>query len=269
MGDQDLGFFSPALSVPGTPLAFWSPRTVSRQHPSPDLEALIFEHSEHAEPLPQPAVSKREMVRVIAERIKRYNSDIDPRGETFRAAVLLLAASEFGQNIDVLARCTGFERSFVARCARRLIDNGVWVGGSTVADWSSADEASGTFWNDVAVAEGKMCRRVTDGSVEWAPAGFWNKSFHFNDPEADKRTDNLYLDSLPSETVRTPDTTAAPELIGEVHADEGESDPAVDHPMIEQRDTQPAGEPAETGKPADENAVPPLNDVFQDVIWIG
>jgi hypothetical protein len=235
----------------------------------PDPEALIFENTEHTEPRPQPTVSKRETVRAIADRIKRYNSDIDPSGETFRAAVLLLTASEFGQNIDLLARCTGFDRNFVARCARRLIDNGVWVGGATVADWSSADEASGTFWNDVAVAEGKMCRRLIDGSVEWAPAGFWNKSFHFNAPGADKRVDNVYLDALPTETPKTPDAEAAPEMIGEAQV--------VDKADVPEgaAETSAGGDVERTNRKVDQDRseagqeVPPLNDVFQDVIWIG
>jgi hypothetical protein len=114
-------------------------------------------------------------------RVRRYNSDIDPTSDRFRTAVLLLAALDVGQNIDVLARKTSYSRAFVAKVARRLIDNGVWSGGKTISEWAPADEASGVaFWNDVAVAEGRLCRRtVENGAIEWAPPGYWNKSYDY------------------------------------------------------------------------------------------
>ena len=230
---------------------------------------MFSEHAEPTEPRPQPTASKRQVVAAIADRIRRYNSDIDPVSDTFRAAVLLLAAAEFGQNIDLLSRCTGFDRSFVARCARRLTDNGVWVGGATVADWSSADEASGTFWNDVAVAEGKMCRRTVAGNVEWAPAGFWNKSFHFTDPGSEKRLGNKYLDPMPEPAAPAQDVTA---VIGETRDAEPGADPGSPknqgESAIDDLDPSRSGESAKEST-GDKRPVPPLDDVFRDVIWIG
>jgi hypothetical protein len=234
------------------------------QHQLRSLEPLFSEHAEHTEPRPQPTISKRQAVATIADRIRRYNSDIDSRGDTFRAAVLLLAAAEFGQNIDLLSRCTGFDRSFVARCARRLTDNGVWVSGATVADWSSADEASGTFWNDVAVAEGKMCRRTVGGNVEWAPAGFWNKSFHFTDPGSEKRLGNKYLDPMPEPAETTQD---APEMIGEVRDAEPAADPGTTNDPEAVDELDPAASSESANAPT--LPVPTLDRVFQDVIWIG
>lgn len=228
---------------------------------------MISEHSETSPQTSQPAISKRRAVAAIADRIRRYNSDIDPGSDTFRAAVVLLAASEFGQNIDVLARCTGFDRAFVARCARRLTDNGVWVAGNTVAEWSTADEASGTFWNDVAVAEGKMCRRGAGSSVEWAPAGFWNKGFHFNDPEAQERSTTLYCDAVPAQP--SAPTQAAPELIGESESVESPAEQADSNqadPIENSNDTH-SNLPLTNGHHP--HPVPRLNDVFPDVIWIG
>jgi hypothetical protein len=232
------------------------------------LEPLFSDRAEPTESGPQSAVSKRQVVATIADRIRRYNSDIDSRSDTFRAAVLLLAAAEFGQNIDLLSRCTGFDRSFVARCARRLTDNGVWVSGATVADWSSADEASGTFWNDVAVAEGKMCRRTLAGNVEWAPAGFWNKNFHFTDSDSEKRLGNKYLDPMPEPAAPT---QHASEMIGELRAVEPAADPGTTNDpggAVNESDPTASSESANSptaGKPP----VPTLDRVFQDVIWIG
>ncbi|HEV2132264.1 MAG TPA: hypothetical protein VGR27_14210, partial [Longimicrobiaceae bacterium] len=91
---------------------------------------------------------------------------------TYWAVTLLLAAIEVGQNIDRLARYTGCKRSFVARCARRLVDNGVWQGGETICEWAVEREAHPSFWKDVAVAEGKLFRQLDEHRrLEWVPAG--------------------------------------------------------------------------------------------------
>lgn len=109
--------------------------------------------------------------------------DRSPMALTFRAALLLLAAREVGQNVDRLAARTGTTRSFVARCARRLLDHGVWADGETVCEWGDEGPAHPSFWNDVAVAEGKMCRRVDEtGAFEWAPVGDWIKFYEYRDP---------------------------------------------------------------------------------------
>ena len=142
--------------------------------------------------------ANRTPVETIRARVRRYNSDIDGKSDTFRAAVLLLVAVEYGQNVELLTRRTGIDRPFVSKCARRLIDNGVWSGGQTVADWTAGDEASGSFWNDVAVAEGKLCRRtLEDGTIEWAPAGYWNKGYHFVDPGTARQLNTVYFDAGP------------------------------------------------------------------------
>jgi len=190
----------------------------------------------------------------IKARIRRYNADVDPSGSAFKAGVLLLAGLEYGHNIDMLARRTGYERCFVARCARRLIDNGVWKQGQTIVDWSQADEASGTFWNDVAVAEGRMCRRLGEyGRFEWAPAGYWNKSFLFVDPAAKDHVAATYLD--PTEPAAPPPVTSR--------------DPAPIEPKPE---TVIGG--LEPGLPeytanGKNGYIPPLHAVFADVVWIG
>jgi hypothetical protein len=228
-------------------------------------------------------------------RIRRYNNGLDPSGQTFRAALVLLAGSAMGQNVEGLARRTGLDRAFVSRCARRLIDNGVWVGGRVVADWSAENTASGTFWNDVAVAEGKMCRRVrADGSLEWAPAGFWNKNFHFIDPDADSRLGNQYLDPSGPEThpaagTETPDGSA--EAGNPVPAD-GSGERAPGAPPPEAADSVSADELVDTEEPstptlrntaAEEeehstpekpesqlaHAAPSLHHVFRDAVWLG
>jgi hypothetical protein len=221
-------------------------------------------------PDPGAAPRARPGIREFEARIRHYNSDLQPADPAFRAAVILLAGLEYGHNIDQLARRTGYDRALVARIARRLIDNGVWKSGVTVADWSSSDEASGTFWNDVAVAEGKMCRRIGgDGRIEWAPAGFWNKNFQFVDPGADKRLDTLYLDALPEGQQQTTDAAATAEPTPPGHTATAET---ADDLTPATTVIGPAGpESAKPGKPDTPGSprVPRLDEVFRDVIWIG
>jgi hypothetical protein len=108
--------------------------------------------------------------------------DRSPMALTFRASLLLLAAREVGQNVERLAARTGTSRSFVARCARRLLDHGVWVNGETVCEWGDEGPAHPSFWNDVAVAEGKMARRTDEsGAFEWVPVGDWIKFYEYRD----------------------------------------------------------------------------------------
>jgi hypothetical protein len=220
----------------------------------------------------------------LEARIRRYNSDLEKDSVTFRVAVILLAGLEYGHNIDRISRRTGCERAFVARVARRLTDNGVWNAGVTVADWSSTDEASGTFWNDVAVAEGKMCRRIgPTGQIEWAPAGFWNKSFHYVEQEDDAGLSTLYLDAgenvdkLEEDGVDKSDENDAGEpSIGE---DEDTGSPETDvsigdgssqsQPVDNTEVVGPVPGAARAVPVSGPRSVPPLDDLFRDVVWIG
>lgn len=198
-----------------------------------------------AQPASRP--STRSTIQVLEARIRRYNSDIDPSSTTFHTAVLLLAATEYGQNIDILSRRTGYDRSFVARCARRLIDNGVWDAGRTVGDWSPEDEASGAFWNDVAVGEGKLCRRLNaDGQIEWAPAGYWKKSYEFIEPAGERPVSTTYRDPAAARSQgEAPAAGALDESVVASEAPEGE-DSAARPAAVQPVATGPAVEPPES-----------------------
>lgn len=132
----------------------------------------------------------------LEEMIRQANPGLDAASPTFRTARLLLAARQVGQNIDKLTRFTGDSREFVARCARRLWDNGVWSRGTTVAAWKDAGENDLAFWADVKVAEGQFCRRMDEqGRLQWMPAGLWWKSFDAADPRAEMEMCVHYLPS--------------------------------------------------------------------------
>lgn len=133
-------------------------------------------------PLLRPDVTKRaEFLESLQQRIRLWNAELAPDAPTFQAAVLLLAALRVGQNTAKLSRFTRYSQSFVAKCARRLCDNGVWNNGETVRSWSGGWVSEPAFWNDVSVAEGRMCRRIDKhGNPEWAPAGRWVKFYDYS-----------------------------------------------------------------------------------------
>jgi hypothetical protein len=237
-------------------------------------------------------------VRDLEEMLRGYEASGDPRSERYQSALILLASTMYGQNVDLLARRTGIPRPLVSRVARRLIDNGVWQSGSTAVSWAVGEEPGEAFWNDVGVAEGRMCRRNgTDGETEWAPAGFWNKSFQFVDPEADGRLSSTYHNAGAPEPVipaKEPAAGVVPEPEPAVPARTG---PTSAVPRNEPRSpwlddlqdvevigvsasTDPgtvvAG-PLPTDAPPEElpasrrllTTVPSLDELFGNVTWIG
>lgn len=119
----------------------------------------------------------------IRERLAALGSEAVPGSQDHEAAIILLAAEAIGQNIDRLARFTGIPREKIARSARRLVDNGVWHEGDTVSPWVDTPSDSASFWSDVAVANGGLCRRMgEDGMPEWAPQGYWRKHYEYVGP---------------------------------------------------------------------------------------
>ncbi|MGH7461690.1 MAG: hypothetical protein ACREMA_11790, partial [Longimicrobiales bacterium] len=99
----------------------------------------------------------------------------------------LLTGPMFAFNIDRLAVRTQIPRNIVAACARRLFDNGVWQPDGPIYTWRAPDDAQ--FWNDVGVAEGKLCRRVDRlGRIEWASAGAWRKAYEAADEKGESLT---------------------------------------------------------------------------------
>lgn len=129
------------------------------------------------------AIRPRPSLQDIQLRVQllTQHDERSPLGES--AALVLLAASSLGHNVDRLARFCGLSREVVARFARRLIDNGVWCGGDTVSRWSYSELEPTSFWRDVAVAEGRLCRRLNEeGEFEWAPQGYWWKHFEYVAP---------------------------------------------------------------------------------------
>ena len=79
-----------------------------------------------------------------------------------------------GDSLLTVLRRLGCSPEIVARCARRLVDSGVWKNGRTVAAWIGEGIDHPTFWNDVAVAQGLLRRHIgEDGMLHWTPVGRW------------------------------------------------------------------------------------------------
>lgn len=111
----------------------------------------------------------------VVRALQEERPDLDRGSWTFAAAVVLLTGRTVEHNVDKISRRTRLPRDFVARCARRLHDNGVWKKGLTCASWHTP--GSDEFWADVAVAEGKLSRRIDeDGEVRWVePGEVWKR----------------------------------------------------------------------------------------------
>lgn len=136
-------------------------------------------------------------VPAIRQTIARIRPELAEDSLSFRAAVLLLVGPALKFNVDRMAGRTNCPRAIAAACARRLFDNGVWQADGSVYTWKRPDDEH--FWNDVAVAEGKLCRRTDRyGCIEWAPPGAWRKAYDFG--AADPALTVSYL--ADGETVR-------------------------------------------------------------------
>lgn len=125
------------------------------------------------------AASGQEGLQAVRALIARLAPDLNEDSATYRAAFVMVAGQVVGRAVHRLAVVTGYPSEFVARCARRLVDNGVWPDGLACFEDGSTEDVE-SFWLDVGVAEGKFCRRRDEtGSLQWAPAGHWWKEFDF------------------------------------------------------------------------------------------
>jgi hypothetical protein len=215
--------------------------------------------------LPSPEPTRRTRaalsLREVEERVRELDPDLDVGSVSFRIAVLLLAAPWLDYNIDRLARFAGCSRELVARCARRLYDNGVWGCEGTDALWSDLEDGRAAFWSDVAVAEGLLCRREdAQGRPQWAPIGYWWKSYDFTGPSTLLAANTYYTPpELASESGW--DVPVAEEL--EAVTGAGPMEPAAPEPFAV----------ALPSLPVPQAGLPWLSfgssDELPDVVWLG
>ncbi|CAN5852608.1 hypothetical protein BH23GEM5_BH23GEM5_20890 [soil metagenome] len=229
----------------------------------------MFSHfaSHTAEPHLVPPSSRRS-VAVLRRRVHELDPTLPASSRSFHAAVLLLAAEQGGQNIEWLARFTGYPREFVAKCARRLYDNGVWRSGATVSRWTGNHLDSNAFWADVGVAEGKTCRRIGEsGDIEWARAGLWTKSYDFIEQatlyEPGVRYLPSHLQSEPVEELAAYAEAASPPkdgTEGEIAVAPGFEPDTESHPD--------AGKWSASQDVTHTQPATPLPELFADAVWL-
>lgn len=159
----------------------------------------------------------------LRAEVERARPDLPEGSAEFRAAVLLLLVCDGGFNVDRLAARTRFPREFVARCLRRLTDNGLWADGALWLAWREEGARSQAFWWDVDVALGRRLRRTTeDGTPEWAPLDGWVKEFEYSGRAAPTQpVFNEYRYIAPHD----PEPVAPSEADEEEGAPEGASEP--------------------------------------------
>lgn len=216
-----------------------------------------------------------------ARRVRSLGVEAPQDSETWRAALVLLGSQELGQNIDRLARRTGASRQEVSKWARRLVDNGVWQDGETVAQWTGDPTASAAFLQDVGVATGRLLRRIgANGRMEWAEAGRWNKNF---EREADDASSSAtYRDAAPratqpmalaEELERSSKSRVAAADVPEVKPSDEPVEPAqaAAEPSSVAEETAAADSPAASDSTEDKQEpedAPSLEQVFSDAVWL-
>ena len=223
-------------------------------------------------------------VQDVRQILASIRPDLSHDSMTFRAAVMLMMGPALNFNVDRLAARTGVPRAQAAVFTRRWFDNGVWQAAGPIYPWCSPNEPE--FWNDVAVGEGKLCRRGDRiDTIEWASPGVWRKSYDF----VSKGTSALsvaYVDESEQQTAAVTNEVGVdeqPEIIAfngeqvevveeadldEVAEEEEEEWEAIEDEIAAQPASSPPPSPTiwiGNAPPEPPQAVP----VTQQHVWIG
>lgn len=208
--------------LPEIEFSAFNPRRTDARAPVEvtDMSEIVSAIPGRAHPGIYGAWSKDRIVRLLRD----HGHAFPERSDTFNAALVLLASLRIRHNVDALAKFCGVRREVVARCARRLHDNGVWQEGRVICSWMVPESLGDDFRRDVAVAEGKLWRRLgDDGYPCWAPPGYWYKSYGFVDPEPKAGSAVVYL-PRPERESPSAEPTLLPAASGAHAASEKEDD---------------------------------------------
>ncbi|MQA90572.1 MAG: hypothetical protein GEU90_10100 [Gemmatimonas sp.] len=160
-----------------------------------------------------PIVNVQQILDRAGVDIVESRPTLEKVSDTFRTAVVLLLGEHVRFNVDRLARIAGYDRTFVAKAVRRLYDNGVWGDGEVKREWSER-ELDGSFWRDVAVAEGLLYRReAEDGEWEWGYPGSWWKAYDFGDSHGSGPAVRYFIAAEEERGARRPLEAMTPEEV--------------------------------------------------------
>lgn len=102
----------------------------------------------------------------IRREIKRMDPNLNEEDSSFKAAVVLMASSVVGPNVDRVHRfsksVTKVNRAFVRDLARKLRKNAVWVNDKIHCEWFEKEHGAIAFWLDVGVATGMIKKTTKD-----------------------------------------------------------------------------------------------------------
>lgn len=186
------------------------------------------------------------------ERIQELDPSLSPDTPRYMAGVLLLALQNMPPRVDLLAMRLRLPREFVAKCMRRLIDNGVVQNGSLVGGWSGDLWNEDAFWADANVALGRWWRRQDgSGRLEWIEAGGWHKPYEYVHNGADAAVGTGYLsvaEAQPQMNLDLLTVTADSHWIGALTGDDEEyaSEPEAafhESPWVGELDGAATGDP--------------------------
>jgi hypothetical protein len=108
--------------------------------------------------------------------LKKTLIEIDPslerceEDESFKTALVLLAALSCGPNVGRLADITHAPREFVTTIRRRMIQVGLWTELDVCCDhWfaSASVLRPAAFWSDVLIAQGLVTRKWFEEDCEY------------------------------------------------------------------------------------------------------
>jgi hypothetical protein len=202
-------------------------------------------------------------VQDIRETLASIRPDLAHDSMTFRAAIMLMVGPALNFNVDRLSARTGVPRAQAAVFTRRWFDNGVWQPEGPVYPWCSPNEPE--FWNDVAVGEGKLCRRGGRiDTIEWANPGVWRKSYDFVS-KLDHVLSVAYVDETAQNSITLP-TPLVVEEASNIIALKGDQVEAEDEGDLDVDD----GDEEEWEAIEDEIAAKPVNSPMPSpTVWIG
>lgn len=92
----------------------------------------------------------------IHSAIHELDPKLNQHSAEFRAIVVLLAGSFYGNRSAQIARFTNYPIWFIRHCARNLRKNGIWRHDVTYANWNDEQHGGVSLILDSLVALGKV-----------------------------------------------------------------------------------------------------------------